>query len=120
MGEIFDEIMKEIGKDKKLEQQVLELCEAIWKQESKEININVINKMPVGPNIMMSLPCPGMLNGETAFLSLERDMQDTFIAGLWTKKKDKLIRTQVWGIKEVNCQRVLKKYAEILKHLKGE
>jgi len=120
MGEIFDELLKEIGKNKTLEQQVIELCEAIWKQEKEEINVNVIEGMPEGPNIMLVLPCPGMLKGEVAYLTLERDIQESFIAGLWVNKNGKLLRSQIWGIKEVNCQRVLKKYAEILKYLKGE
>lgn len=121
MGELLDELLKEIVvKDKKLDQQVIELCETIWNQEKDTIPENIVSIIPQGSNILLALPCPGLLKGDIAFLTLEREMKETYVAGMWVIKKDKLMRSKVWNIKEVNCKRILTKYAEILKYLKGE
>lgn len=121
MGEILDELFKEIckDKDKKLDQQVIELCETIWNQEKDDIESDIINIIPQGPNILLALPCPGLLKEDIAFLTLEREMKETYVAFLWLMKT-KLMRSKMWEIKEVNSKRILTRYAEILKYLKGE
>jgi len=119
MGQILDEIMSEI-KDQSFDQQVIELCEMIFNQEKEDISEEVLSALPTGPNIILALPCPGLLKGDGAFLTLEREMSEHYIVGHWLFKSSKLMRSKIWEVKEVNSKRVLRRYAEILKYLKGE
>jgi len=118
MGQILDEILAEI-KSKPFDQQVIELCEMIMNQEKEEITEEVLKMAPDGPNIMLALPCPGMLKNDVAFLTLEREMSESYIVGHWLIK-ERPVRAKVWEVKEVNSKRVLRRYASILKYLKGE
>ena len=85
---ILQKLLKEIKTDDKLEI-VRELCDKIFDQEKD--NIEHMTILPKGPNIFLTLEVPGRIKGEIAFLSLERESEDLYIAVLFvtSKKEDR-------------------------------
>jgi len=121
MGALLDELVNEI-KDKDLDQQVREICDAIIEQEKDSIEYE--EYLPIGPNIFIALNCPGRTKKEIGFITLERELQGEYIIGYWgvipTIKDDKLRRYKTWSIKEVNSKRIIRAFAEKLKYVRGE
>jgi len=121
MGKLLDEIIGEL-KGKDIDQQVKEICDEITEQEKDSIENEEF--LPVGPNIFLALSCPGRIKGEVGFLTLERELVDEYLVGFWaiTPKipNDKLKRYRTWSVKEVNCKRIIRAFAERLKYVRGE
>jgi len=127
MGVLLDELIAEI-KNEELDQQVREICEKIWIQETegmKKPQLKTIQDLqPDGPNIFLSLPCPGRIKKEIAFLTLEREMIGEYVVGFWAKStvkpNDVMKRYRLWKVKEVNSPRIIKAFAEKLKYVRGK
>ena len=121
MGALLDELVSEI-KGKDIDQQVREICDIITDQEKDTLENE--EHLPIGPNIFLALNCPGRVQDEIGFLTLERELQGEYIVGFWGLtpkiKNDKLRRYRTWSVKEVNSKRIIQKFAEKLKYLRGE
>ncbi len=112
-----------------LTQQVRELCDKIFEEEKDRIkNIDYII---TGPNVFLCLDVPGRNKNEVAFLSLEREYEETYLAVLWTWRKNQVDlytpevidppkKRETWVFDENKAHKILTEYAKIVKHLKGE
>ena len=130
---ILQKLLSEIG-PKKDEVDKLEglrtLCDSIFEQE-KDNNEHAV-LLPKGPNIFLSLEVPGRITGEIAFLSLERESEDLYLAVLFTTNKKELAkvhsmtdtpsikRQRVWEINDSRPEQILTAYAKRYKFLRGE
>jgi hypothetical protein len=115
--------MKTEGKDDL--QQIRELCDTILEEEIKTIEHAL--HVPVGPNIFLALEVPGRNNKEVAYLTLERETENTYMAALYTisipqlsNPDSGLKRQKVWVIDEQHPEKILTGYAKHYKYLRGE
>jgi hypothetical protein len=125
---ILKTLLDEI-KSNDLTQQVREICDKIFEEEKDRIkNIDYII---TGPNVFLCLDVPGRNQNEVAFLSLEREYEETYLAVLWTWRKNQLENNTpdeidppkkrgTWVFEENQAPKILTEYAKIVKHLKGE
>ena len=129
---ILTKLLKEIkssDKDDTLEK-IRTLCDQIFEQE--KVNITHDTILPTGPNIFLTLEVPGRIKGEIAFLSLERESDDVYLAVLFVtdekefkrsiKQKDSpsIKRQRVWQINDHRPEQILTQYAKRYKFLRGE
>ena len=126
---LLQKLLKEIKTDDKLEI-VRELCDKIFDQEKG--NIEHMTILPKGPNIFLTLEVPGRIKNEIAFLSLERESEDLYIAVLFVTNKKELQkagkqneapsikRQRVWEINDYRPEQILTEYAKRYKFLRGE
>ncbi len=129
---ILDLLLEEIG-TKDLTQQVRELCDQIFEEEKDKMEH--IDYLVTGPNIFISLEVPGRHNKEVAFLTLEREYEEVYIASLWTWNKSEIAlyemklatiplgppkKQKTWIINENKAKKILTEYAKIVKTLRGE
>jgi hypothetical protein len=119
---ILQTLLEQINKSEIVEQ-IKIVCDRMMEeepipQESKDY-------APRGGNIFLvvNVPPVGRVN-EVSFLTLEREFKDQFIACLYSvymyDKDTKLKKIKSWEIKEAKPEKILSKFAEILKHLRGE
>lgn len=133
---VLEELLESVKDDDSLNQ-MLKMCDTITKEEKSNIeNHHLVIK---GSNVFLCLEVPGRTQREIAFLVLEREIQDSYIAVLWTyqksqieaylKGKDKDLkgeysitprRSKVWIIEQDDPLKILTEYAKIIKYLKGE
>lgn len=121
-------ILKQLLDELKTEdntQQVRELCDKISKEEYNPDGH--IDHLPIGPNIFLSLEVPGRSTKEIAFLTLERESEDLYLAVLYTipllhtrMPESTLKRQRVWEIKDHRPEKILTAYAKQYKYLRGE
>jgi len=124
---ILSEILKEIRSDDNLEK-IRILCDQIFEEEKENIKYEMI--LPRGPNIFLSLEVPGRIKDEIAFLSLERESENLYLAVLFTTNKKELKkardgevsikRQRVWQINDHRPEKILTEYAKRYKFLRGE
>ncbi len=122
---ILKKLLKEIKSDDVLEKITI-LCEQIFDQEKE--NIKHISILPRGPNLFLVLEVPGRIKGEIAFLGLERESADVYLAVLFiTSKKElhkpespSIKRQRVWEINDHRPEQILTGYAKHYKYLRGE
>lgn len=124
---LLEEIEKS-GKPGNLEK-IRTLCDRIFEEEKSTIKHMTI--MPKGPNIFLTLEVPGRIKGEIAFLSLERESEDIYLAVLFVtdkkelqkairQKEDPSIKRQrVWEINDHRPEQILTQYAKRYKFLRG-
>ncbi len=119
---ILEAIIEELEDANTLDEQVRELCDKIADQESSR-NKHAL-ELPDGPNVFLSLEVPGRNKKELAFLTLEREMPEKYITGMWSKSlsdpEASLKKIRIWESKEVKAAKILKEYASIIKYLRGE
>jgi len=115
--------MKVEGKDEL--QQIRELCDIILEEEIKTIEHD--SHVPVGPNIFLALEVPGRNDKEVAYLTLERETENTYMVALYTISISQLSnpdsglkRQKVWVIDEQRPEKILTGYAKQYKYLRGE
>lgn len=123
---ILQELLAGIKSDD-FSEQIKTVCDAIFKEEEKNIAHKDI--LPKGANIFLSLEVPGRIQNEIAFLTLEREGPFEFIAVLYTinkleymkKKVEELSfkKTKVWEINEDKPEKILAAYARQYKFLRG-
>lgn len=106
-------------------QQVRELCDKIEKEEKGSHSHP--ERLPKGPNIFLALEVPGRMKREVAYLTLERESEDLYLAILYTlplsKLRDQdygLKRQRVWQIEDHRPEKILTEYAKVNKFLRGE
>lgn len=126
---ILDELLKEIDSSG-IDEQVKILCDKIFEEEKEKINH--ISIIPKGPNVFLALEIPGSRVSEIAFATLERESTNKFIIVVWTTKKSILLnrsstddpitlrKKKAIGINEHEPKKILKKYAEFIKYMRGE
>lgn len=123
---ILKKLLNEINSDDALEK-VRILCDQIFEQEKD--NIEHITILPKGPNIFITLEVPGRTQGEIAFLALERESKDVYLAVLFvTRVKEmqknpespSLKRQRIWVINDHRPEQILTGYAKQYKFLRGE
>ena len=124
---ILQNLLKEIVTPKAdLTQQVRELCDLI-KEEEKE-NIEYSELLPTGPNVFLSLEVPGRYKTEVGFITLEREGVEEYIIVYHTLEKNRIDkefsilprRKKVWEINENKAEKILTKFALVIKMLKNE
>jgi hypothetical protein len=121
-------VLQEVIKGLKTEdrtQIIRELCDKI--QEEEKSSIEHISNLPKGPNVFLALEVPGRNLKEVAFLSLEREPEDVYIAVLSSISKSKLSseeavlkRQKVWMLPDGKAEFILTQYAKTYKYLRGE
>ena len=125
---ILDQLLDEIN-SKDLTQQVREICDQIFEQEKDKIEH--IDYLIKGPNVFLCLEVPGITAREVAFLTLEREYEETYVAVLWTWRKNQLEantpeeidppkRKKSWVFNENKAKKILTEYAKLVKYFKGE
>lgn len=124
---ILNELLKEMKTSESFEK-IRMLCDDIFNEEKDKLKYPKI--LPKGPNIFLSLEVPGRIEGEIAFLALERESDDLYLLVLFVThirelKKAKgepiiMKRQQVWQIKDNRPEQVLTEYAKRYKFLRGE
>lgn len=123
---LLREIIESMTKDKKdILQQIRELCDRIAKEEKE--NIVHDSHLPVGPNVLLSLEVPGRTDKEVAYLTLERESEDMYFAGLYTipllqtrMPETSVKRQKVWTIEDHRPEKILTEFAKKYKFLRGE
>jgi hypothetical protein len=120
---ILSEILAEIKSHESL-QQMREMCDKIQAEEEKDINEDMIELLPRGPNIFLSLQVPGRTKKEYSFLTLERESEDVYIIGHYVisifKLEESPKRQRVWQINDHRVEKIITEYAKKYKFLKGE
>jgi len=124
---ILQNLLKEIVTPKAdLTQQVIELCDLIKEEEQK--NIKYPKLLPTGPNVFLSLEVPGRYKTEVGFITLEREDVEQYVSVYHTLEKHRINkefsisprRRKVWEINENKAEKILTKFALIIKMLKNE
>ena len=123
---ILRELIEKMKEDKKDDlQQITELCDRIKKEEEESITHH--DHLPKGPNIFLALEVPGRTVKEVAYLTLERESEDLYLAVLYTipitqtRKPDASVKKQrVWEIEDHRPEKILTEYAKQFKYLRGE
>lgn len=124
---ILQQILEEIKSDDDLEK-IRILCDQIFDQEKDDIKH--IRILPKGPNLLLVLEVPGRIKGEIAFLALERESQDLYLAVLFVtdgkefqkskSERPSIKRQRVWQINDHRPEQILTEYAKRYKFLRGE
>jgi len=123
---ILRELIEQMKSNKKDNlQQIRELCDRIMQEEKS--NITHESHLPVGPNIFLALEVPGRNSKEVAYLTLERETEDLYLAVLYTIPlmllkipTSGLRRQMVWEIEDHRPEKILTEYAKHYKYLRGE
>jgi len=123
---ILSELIEKMKDDEKSNlQQISELCDQI--NEEEKGNIQHHDHLPKGPNIFLSLEVPGRTVKEVAYLTLERESEDLYLAVLYTipilqtRNPDSSTKKQrVWEIENHRPEKILTEYAKKYKYLRGE
>lgn len=100
---------------------VRQMCDRIAKEEKRNIENHL--SLPQGPNIFLALEVPGRTKTEIAFLCLERENEDKYLAVMFVKPKrgnKPLKRQRVWEINDHRPVKILTEYAMKYKFLRGE
>ena len=121
---LLQDIIENMNKDEKDKlQQIRELCDQISEEETIEHE----SKLPAGPNIFLSLEVPGRNDKEVAYLTLERESEDLYLAVLYTIATTQLSnpdsglkRQRVWTIEDHRPEKILTEYAKQYKFLRGK
>jgi hypothetical protein len=120
---ILTELLRDL-KNKDDVEQIRTICDQIKDEESKNIKHSAL--MPKGPNIFLCLEVPGRTQKEYAFLTLEREPTQEYVARLWSVDIKRANETPPplrvsWAeqIKEDKPKRVLMEYARLYKFYKG-
>lgn len=126
---ILKKLLEEIKSDDNLEK-IRILCDQIFEQE--KANIDYITILPKGPNLLLVLGVPGRIKGEIAFLALERESEELYLAVLFVTTKREyqraggknespsIKRQRVWEIRDHRPEQILTDYAKRYKFLRGE
>lgn len=121
---ILQKLLEEIKSDDNLEK-IRILCDQIFDQEKN--NIDHIEILPKGPNLLLVLEVPGRIKEEIAFLALERESENLYLAVLFItskrelqKRSPSIKRQRVWEIKDHRPEQILTDYAKRYKLLRGE
>lgn len=116
---ILQELLEKVQKSEIVEQ-VRIICDKMMEEES--ISLEDKEYVPKGGNIFLTVKVPPVLSkNEIAFLTLEREFKDHFVACLYNSLSESKIRKiKSWEIKEAKPEKILTKYVEILNHLRGE
>jgi hypothetical protein len=119
---ILDELISQLTTDDFTEQ-VRELCDMI--SEEEKLSEEKLKIAPKGPNIFLTVEVPKQTSEDISFLTLERVLQNEYIARLWTKMGKlltprPLLVQRVWNIREDKPKKVLVEFAKIVKFLRGE
>ncbi len=130
---ILQKLLKEIKSDNKEDAKlegIRTLCDKIFEQEKG--NNKYEELLPKGPNIFLSLEVPGRIKGEVAFLSLERESEDVYLAVLFITSEKEILKTRqiketpsikrqrVWEINDHRPEQILTQYAKRYRFLRGE
>jgi len=79
---------------------------------------------PVGPRIMLTLDVPGRNQNEIGFVTLEFEGTELYLATYYvkdTRREDSTLkRVRVFEIEEFKPKKVLNKFFQIVKSLKGK
>lgn len=128
LSDLLLEVEKEYPNDSI--SQLRTLCEKIYLEEKSSFLHSDLE--PKGPNIFLSLECPGRTKDEVAFICLEREIGNIFMFTLWTTlidstekfKKPKRVKTlstlEVSGPTEVEPKKVMISYLKAYKYVKGD
>ena len=106
-----------------LTQQITEICDKITEEESSKVNYPEL--LPQGSNVFLSLEISGRYNTEIGFITLEREDVEKYIVVYHTLEKSRIDkenpisprRRKVWEINEHKANKILIKFATILKML---
>lgn len=127
---IIDLLLKEIDtKNSDMTEQMHQLCDKIMEQEKDKSKYQVL--APKGGLVFLALETLGRNDNEIAFLTLEREDEDKYIAVYYSLEKERineenledtipLRRRRVWEINEFKPKKILTQYAIKLKFLRGE
>ena len=127
---ILQKLLKELESTDDALEKIRSLCDQIYDQEIGNIKHESI--LPTGPNILLSLEVPGRIKDEIAFLSLERESEDLYLAVLFIttekelqksivrKDSPSIKRQRVWQINDHRPTQILTEYAKRYKFLRGE
>jgi hypothetical protein len=123
---ILTELLKEI-KDTDMTTQVRIICDQISAEESPFFEYPQL--APTGPRVFLTLEVPGRNNKEIGFLTLEREDLQVYSAIYSTLEKHRIQepientiaprRRKVWIIDENSAEKILTRFAQKLKMLKG-
>ena len=121
---ILEQIISEL-KTKNTLQQMMELCSNISEEES--VNLKHPEKLPVGPNIFLSIEVPGQTKRRIDYVTLEREDEGTWIVVLYSilKKNYTAVdeypkRRKTFVINDHRPVKILTAFAKKVKHFKGE
>jgi len=119
---VLSELLTQI-KSSELDEQVKRLCDTIFEEEKDKVEH--IDDLPTGPNIFLCLEVPGRSQGEVAFVALERESKESYIVSVWVKGPPSSVdrparRIRAIEVKEVKAEKVLLRFAETYKQMRGE
>jgi hypothetical protein len=133
MATILDELLKDI-KEPDVDTQVKKICDTIYEEEVAAKRITNPEYEPKGSNIFLVLevnPLNSKVNLKT-FLSLERESYGKYILGVWqasgleryaqiseSDKYNLMRRIKVIDVNESDTKRIIKRFAEQYKVMKG-
>jgi hypothetical protein len=120
-------LLNEIEGDNNLEK-MRQMCDKIAEEE--KMNITHQQILPKGPNLFIVLEVPGRISEEIAFLALERESENIWLAVLFTttvkefklreENPPSIKRQRVWEINDSRPEIILTEYAKRYKFLRGE
>lgn len=119
MTTILEELLNQVSKSE-FDEQLKIICDKIMDEEAK--NFKNPSEKPEGSNIFLAIQFYNKIN-DINFLCLEREMKEKYIISIWSKhnsSSNSIVRKRTIEVTEVKIEKILNKFAEILKTLKGE
>ena len=132
---ILEKLLEEVI-DTSNDEKIKIICDQIWEEEKNKVDYNeVLDHMPTGPNVFLTLLVPSKYKGVRTYLSLEREAPGKYIMVVRNQKiptvqldgdmqpmgevHHQTKRSKSVEINEHKAERVLRKFAEYLKFMKG-
>jgi len=112
---LLGEMLKNVEKSD-LDEKLKIICDEIMKEESVNFT-SLPESRPKGANIFLAVEVMKNKSKDTEFLCLEREFKEKYIISLLTVP---IRRKRVWPVTEETAEKILKKYAETLKYVRGE
>lgn len=113
----LDDLVENIEEDN-IDLQVKQLCDQIQAEEDNKNTGEGFEYRPDHQNIFLVKEIKPLVKNQYYFLTLEREMPEKYIVGMWSKNKNNdkpTMRINTWDIKEVKPKKIISEFAKALK-----
>jgi len=118
---VLDSLLEEVESHPK-DEQIKVICDTIWEEERHggDYTEEVLEEMPRGPNVFLTLKAPDRYKGMRTYLSLEREAPEKYVLITSIKDGETLKRVKAVEVKDHRPKKVLHAFAEYLQFLRGK
>jgi hypothetical protein len=120
MTSILDNLLNEI-ETSNIDEEVLALSSKIQQEEDSNMNKDMLEYQKYKPedqNIFLILPIKSKNKSQIKCLSLERELPEKYIIGLWIKNLNvnkPIKRVNVWEINQSKPKKIIREFAKVYK-----